>query len=385
MNTGFHHSANAVLMVRPVDFEFNEQTAQDNEFMKYKEGVTELALMEFEQSVEILRNEGIHVVVVDKKPEAMNMKTPDAVFPNNWFGTTRSGELIVYTMATENRRAETQSLNYIQTLLAQQGFAFHSKPLVLQEHMVDQEQGTERVDPEHVLEGTGAFVIDHLNAVVYGAKSCRCNPAAMKKFMDLRSNDLKESLLFETESSNGKEIYHANVMLSIVTHFAVVCADSIVENPKSKDCVSRSEVIARLSQDREVITITHEQAEKFFCANILEVRGSDNQPKIVMSSSAYDGFTEEQKQSLSKYGTLVPIPIANAIEYVGGGSARCMLAEIFLPRQQDVAADTFDALCCFVLSMQQQEVVANSAAAQDIPVTMQMDNYYDTMVQGLAV
>jgi hypothetical protein len=381
MNTAFHHSANAVLMVRPVDFEFNEQTAMDNEFMKYKEGVTELALLEFEKSVEILRSEGIHVVVVDK-PDGMSSKIPDAVFPNNWFGTTRDGKLIVYTMATENRRAETECLNHIKQLLAQDGFAFHNTPLVLQEHM---NQGTDlsQVEPEHVLEGTGAFIIDHMSGVVYGAKSCRCNPTAMKKYMELRSQDLKEAIMFETKSSNGKEIYHANVMLSIGTKFAVVCADSIVENPECEDCVPRSEVLRRLAQDRVVISITHEQAEKYFCANILEVRGSDNQAKIVMSSSAYAGFTEEQKELLSQFGKLVPIPIDNAIEYVGGGSARCMLAEIFLPRQHEVAVDTLDALCWFVAAMQQQ--ATQEVVAQEIPVTMHIDNYYDTMIEGVAV
>jgi len=382
MNTGhFYHSANAVMMVRPVDFEFNAQTALDNEFMKYKEGVTELALKEFEQSVEVLRREGIHVVVVDK-PDSVSEKTPDAVFPNNWFGTTRDGRLIVYTMATENRRAETQSLNHIQSLLAQEGFAFHEAPLVLQDHMTN---GTD-VESDHVLEGTGAFVIDHLNGVVYGAKSCRCSPNALNKYMELRSNDLNEAILFETKSSNGKEIYHANVMLSIGTHFAVVCADSIVENPECPDCLPRSEVLRRLGENRVVISITHEQAEQFFCANILEVRSSDNQPKIVMSASAFEGFTEEQRALLCQFGQLVPIPIHNAIEYVGGGSARCMLAEIFLPRQQDVVENmSLDALCWFVLSSMQQQTVSQeqSVVVQEIPVCA--DYLENNIIEGLAV
>jgi len=372
MTTTFH-SAHAVLMVRPVDFEFNSQTAQDNEFMKYKEGVTELALKEFDESVQVLRREGIHVVVVDK-PEYMNVKTPDAVFPNNWFGTTRDGKLIVYTMATESRRAETQCLEHIQSLLAQEGFGFQGEPIVLHDHMDD---GTE-VRPEHVLEGTGAFIIDHLSGTVYGAKSCRCNPNAMKKFMELRKNDLNESIMFETKSSNGKEIYHANVMLSIGTKFVVVCADSIVENPECGECAPRSEVLRRLGQDRTIISITHEQAERFFCANILEVRGTDNQTNIVMSVSAYNGFTEEQRQLLSQFGKLVPIPVDNAIEYVGGGSARCMLAEIFLPRQQELAA--MDTLCRFVLSMQQQ---VNQEAVQEIPAVL--ENYLDNIIEGVAV
>jgi len=112
------------------------------------------------------------------------------------------------------------------------------------------------------------------------------------------------------------------------------------------------------------------------------VRGSDDQPKIVMSSSAYNGFTEEQKEQLAQFGKLVPIPIDNAIEFVGGGSARCMLAEVFLPRQQEVAVDPLDALCWFFLSsMQQQEQVV----AQEIPAMHMVDTYYDPMIEGVAV
>jgi hypothetical protein len=324
------HTTNAVLMVRPVDFEFNAQTAVDNEFQKFKEGVTDIAVMEFDASVEILRREGIHVVVLDTADQVRPVKTPDAVFPNNWFGTTRDGKLIVYTMATENRRAETRRLNEVKQLLYQQGFDFDEVPIVLQEYL----GGTEP-EPEDVLEGTGAFVIDHLNSTVYAAKSCRCSPKALRKYMDIRQPVLKESVMFETKSSKGKEIYHANVMLSIGTKFAVVCADSIVENPECPECLPRDQVLKKLAETRTVITITHEQAEKFFCANILELRGDNNEPKIAMSASAYRGFTDEQREVLSQFGKLVPLPLDNAIEYVGGGSARCMLAEIFLPKKQE--------------------------------------------------
>jgi len=377
MNQTFHHSANAVLMVRPCDFEYNAQTAQDNEFMKYKEGVTETALKEFDESVEILRREGIHVVVLDQPEEPLQTKTPDAVFPNNWFGTTRDGKLIVYTMATENRRAETSRLHQVQEVLKKEGFMFDTCPLVLQNHTSN---GTDGVQPEEILEGTGAFVIDHLEGSVYAAKSCRCHPSALNTYMQLRSNDLKDSIMFETRSSNGKEIYHANVMLSIGTEFAVVCGDSIVENPDCEDCMPRSAVLNKLAQRRTVINITHEQAEKFFCANILEVRGSDNLPRIVMSASAYEGFTEEQRQTLSQFGKLVPIPIQEAIEYVGGGSARCMLAELFLPNATTIDVQT-DALYLLLLSslQQQQQVTTEEYAQTTLLDALKYENVVDSI------
>jgi hypothetical protein len=348
MNKAFYHSSNAVLMVRPVDFEFNTQTALDNEFMKYKEGVTDLALQEFDASVEILRREGIHVVVLDYQSDSV--KTPDAVFPNNWFGTTRNGQLIVYTMAAESRRAETLRLNHVQQLLAKEGFHFDSSPITLSSYL----GGTDSdIDPDHVLEGTGAFVIDHYGGVLYAAKSCRCSPKALQKYMQIRGSDLSEAVMFETASSNGKEIYHANVMLSIGSHFAVVCEESILETPVDSRCLGRSQVMSKLANNREVISISLKQAEQSFCANILEVRSANNETLIVMSASAFNGFTEEQRMILSKYGKLVALPINNGIEYVGGGSARCMLAEIFLPKQEQVATElTLEAIYWFLKTNQ---------------------------------
>jgi hypothetical protein len=348
-------TANAILMVRPVDFEYNAQTAVDNEFMRYKEGVTDMALMEFDQSVDILRNAGVQVVVLDgqkvNEPAMLvDQKTPDAVFCNNWIGTTRDSKLIVYTMATANRRAETKRLRHVKKLLDREGF-YIGETVVLQHYMDGLEND---VQPEHVLEGTGAFVIDHLSGIVYAAKSCRCSPKALKQFMQIRKDDLKEAIMFETKSSNNKEIYHANVMLSIGSKFVVVCSDSIVDVPNESHCLSRQQVLKKLSKNRTIISISHEQAEKYFCANILEVRNDKNEPLIVMSTSAYNGFNLEQRNQLSQFGKLVPIPIDNAIEYVGGGSARCMLAEIFLPKRTEVVTElTLEAM--FWLSMIQQQ------------------------------
>jgi hypothetical protein len=333
-------TASAVMMVRPIHFEFNAQTAVDNEFQNNTAGqippeyVTQGAMLEFERSVRILREEGIEVVVLEKQEEATDsssIHTPDAVFPNNWFGTSKDGKIFVYTMATENRRAETRRLSEVMHLLDMHGFQYDENPLIL-----TREMGIEcdsKIEAEDVLEGTGAMVIDHINGTVYAAKSVRCSPKALKKFMELRSSYLSEAVLFETKSSTGKEIYHTNVMISIGTNFAVVCSDSIVEHPTDRSCVSRQKVLDKLRVDRTVIEISFEQAEKHFCANILELRGHNNEAKIVMSQAAFNGFTQEQKAQLSKFGKLVPIPISDVIEFVGGGSARCMLAEIHLPKK----------------------------------------------------
>jgi len=355
------HTANAVMMVRPVHFEFNPETAVDNEFQNDTAGqlnseyVTEAALLEFAKSVEILQNEGIEVLVLEKShlksestecTESSCIKTPDAVFPNNWFGTTRDGKVIVYTMATENRRAETRRLSDVMQMLHERGFEFDENPLIMSSDANEegqQEEQSKDISSDEILEGTGAMVIDHIGGIVYAAKSVRCSPKALDRFMQLRSHQFSESVLFETKSSTGKEIYHTNVMMSIGSNFAVVCSESIVEHEESSAqnanvnscCLSRSQVLSKLALDRTVIDISFEQAERHFCANILELRGHNDEPKIVMSTSAYNGFTPEQRAQLEKCGKLVPIPIADAIEFVGGGSARCMLAEVFLPKKNN--------------------------------------------------
>jgi hypothetical protein len=340
-------TTNTVLMVRPVDFAFNAETAVDNEFqhtVKETDSVLHTALAEFEKSVQILKQEGIHVLVLEQEQQEehqlmttdvssshVRVKTPDAVFPNNWFGTSsKDNKLIVYTMAAANRRAEARRINDVRKLLEENGYIYDPMPLVLEHELPTVSQSSS--EEEDVLEGTGVLVIDHIGGVAYVAKSVRCHPSALDRFMKLRQDTLNKALMFETKSSTGKEFYHTNVMLSIGTEFAVICSQSIVEQPEHPSCVSRAQVLEELSKTRTIIDVTLEQAERCFCANILELRGNDGVPKIVMSTTAYNGFTQEQRDTMSKFGKLVPIPIADAIEFVGGGSARCMLAEVFLPR-----------------------------------------------------
>jgi hypothetical protein len=323
-----YHLANRVINHRPYDFGFNYENAVDNEF-EHEGDLRDTALQEFEKSVEILRNEGIHVCVLEKPNPDDCIVTPDDVFPNNWLGTTVTGKMIVFTMAVEDRRAEARRVNDVVQLLDKDGFEFDHQPFFMPE-------ATSKKDPkpEHVLEGTGALVFDHSDGIIYAAKSVRCHPVAVKHFLELGHRAFHEVVMFDTKSRHCKEIYHTNVVMSIGTQFAVICSECIVKNPDDPDCLPREKVLEKLRKDRKVIEISAEQAEKYFCANILELRGTHNAPKIVMSDSAYKGFTQKQRDELSQFGKLVALPISKGIEYVGGGSARCMLAEIYFPRKR---------------------------------------------------
>jgi len=317
------HVASAVLMVRPVDFMFNEQTASDNEFQHMPvdipaDNVNANAMLEFEQSVETLRSEGVDVVVLEgPSNQGVRVKTPDAVFCNNWFSTHPTGDFYVYPLSTPNRRMEIQRLDEVTNLLSKNGYFISDVKRVASD---DEDQ--------HFLESTGSMVFDHINGVIYAARSIRMNDDMLENFMRV-NGQYHRAVVFDTESSHGLPFYHTNVMMSIGDRFAVVCLESIHE----KD---RKRVLDELSKYREVIDISLEQAEHYFCGNILQLRSANTGESVIaMSASCLKGFTEEQVDTLRKYGKIVPFPISNTIEFVGGGSARCMLGEIFLPKRSD--------------------------------------------------
>jgi len=316
-------------MVRPVDFAFNEQTATDNEFQNVPErryeDINRAALEEFAKSVALLREEGVNVVVLEKPTQdssAFGKKVPDAVFPNNWIGTHPDGNLVLFPMATPNRRDETLRNKEVQKLLHKEGFQVKN---VIQ---VGRDQ-----EDEHFLEGTGSMVIDHVNRTVYAARSVRTNDEQLDNYIRT-TRYYTNSIVFDTRSSSGMPFYHTNVMMAVGDKFAVICSDCIVDN----ETCTKQQVIESLKRGgRDVIEISLEQAEKSFCGNILQVRSATTGQKVIaMSESCLKGFTEEQLNVLRRHGKIVPFPIANTIEFVGGGSARCMLAEIFLPKH-DIA------------------------------------------------
>lgn len=310
MNT-HQQTTGTVMMVRPTDFGFNPETASDNEF-QHKPGSSEAelrdtVLREFDASVSLLESNGIRVLVLEKGQDE-DFVTPDAVFPNNWLSTRADGEVLVYPMRAMNRRLETKRLPLVLDLFSKSGL---------------QVERVTRWDLQldgAILEGTGSLIFDHPNKRVYASLSPRTEKAAVEKWAAAYSY---EPILYHAHSSKGMEFYHTNVVLSIGDGFSVVDMHCI------KDAVENKKVIEALSARREVITLAAEQTETAFCANILHLKGNKG-PVIALSETAWNGFTPAQKQRLEAYGTPAPLPIPT-IESVGGGSARCMLAEIFLP------------------------------------------------------
>ncbi len=304
-------TTDTVLMVRPYDFGFNEETGLDNEFQNRPTGSEEeinlKANREFQGMVDRLRAEGITVLILEK-PETAYERTPDAIFPNNWISTEHDGTLLTYPMAAMNRRRERRPED-VEKLLKANGYKIRN---VINVGSLD--------ETEHFLEGTGSMVIDHRAEVVYAARSNRCDVNQFDNFIRLRFYE--RGILFDTLSSKGTPIYHTNVMMSIGDLYAVVCLDCI------SDAEQREQVLASLSASFEVVEISMEQMERHFCGNILQVNSAGGRPFIVMSETAYKGFSSGQKSRLEKYGTLLPMDLTT-IESIGGGSARCMMAEIF--------------------------------------------------------
>ncbi|WP_251359177.1 arginine deiminase-related protein [Kangiella sp. TOML190] len=304
------HTTYSVFMVPPQDFCFNEQTGQDNEFQNTSELtpslVREDAMAEFNHMVNILRDNFIEVLVLGKSADTPEL--PDAVFPNNWFSTNRQGQLTLYPMKTANRQAEVRPQELTQ---------------LAQSHGYLVKSNQDLTSRSKALEGTGSIIFDHKHSIAYAAISDRCD---QQLFTDFCKKSSYQPIAFHTQSSSGKPFYHSNVMLSIGEAFAVVCSEAIAETDRQK-------VLSQLKvAHKQIIDLTFEQTEKHFCANILQLRNSRGELIIVMSDSAYQGFSKAQKELLKLHGKLVPCPI-NTIESIGGGSARCMLAENFLPKQ----------------------------------------------------
>jgi hypothetical protein len=300
-------STSHILMIRPVNFGFNEQTAGSNAFQDRnadKNGVNEKALAEFDGMVNALCENGVDVIVVDDTPEP---HTPDSIFPNNWVSFHNDGSIFLYPMQAENRRLERREdiINGLED-------NFKVK------HIID----LSRFEEEHkFLEGTGSMVLDRENEIAYACISPRTDPGVLALFCE--QTDYK-AISFDAVDESGMAIYHTNVLMCIGTGFAVICLDSI---PDPYEKIMVKELL--VSTHKEVIDISFEQMNRF-AGNMLEVKSTGGETLIVMSQSAYDSLLEEQKTTLAKYGRLVYANI-NAIEANGGGSARCMMAEVHLP------------------------------------------------------
>ncbi len=304
-------TTDTILMVRPHDFGFNEETGQDNEFQQRlsmsAQEINQKVNAEFQAMVDCLRAEGVTVLILEK-PDKKYPSTPDAIFPNNWFSTEHDGTLITYPMAAMNRRSERRPED-VEKLLKANGYKIRN---VLHVGELD--------ETERFLEGTGSMIIDHRAEKVYAARSQRCHEDQFDNFIRLRF--FEQGLMFNTKSSTGNPIYHTNVMMSLGDKYVVICLDCI------DDKKEREQVTTSLEDEFEVIEISMDQMENHFCGNILQVNSAGGRPLIVMSQKAHAGFSPNQIQRLEVYGKILPMDLTT-IETIGGGSARCMMAEIF--------------------------------------------------------
>lgn len=308
-------TTNAVLMIRPVAFRMNEQTTVNNYYQKAIKGLTAETInanaqQEFDELVQKLRMVGVDVTVVNDLAE---LDAPDSIFPNNWVSFHDNADVALYPMFAENRRRERRE--EILEILEDKGFEI--------ENIIDY---TEAEDDGYFLEGTGSLVLDRANEKAYCALSPRADEELFIEFCE--DFDLAPVIFeaFQTVDGRRELIYHTNVMMCIGETFAVICADCIDDKSERKN------VLDNLKQDgKEIIPITEKQLENF-AGNLLEVRGTDDKRYLVMSDAAYQSLTKDQITRLQQHATILSSNI-DTIEACGGGSVRCMMAEIFLPRR----------------------------------------------------
>lgn len=308
-------TTNSILMIRPVAFRMNEQTAVNNYYQKVLDGLTPQtvnakAQEEFDNFVKKLRLVGVNVIVVD---DTLQPDTPDSIFPNNWISFHENGDVVLYPMFAENRRAERRE--DILDILEEQGF-------VINEIM----DYTSAEEDNIFLEGTGSLLLDRENGKAYCALSPRADEELMIEFCE--DFELSPVIFeaFQTVNGERKLIYHTNVMMCLGDTFAVICADCI------DDKKERKMVLDSLKGDeKDIILITEDQVNNF-AGNMLEVKGNDGKRYLVMSSSAYHSLTKKQISQLEQHVTILHSSL-DTIEACGGGSARCMMAEIFLPKK----------------------------------------------------
>ena len=303
---------NTVLMIRPVRFRMNEQTAVNNYFQEKidteNQQINYQAQQEFDTFVQKLRLVGVKVIVLD---DIYEQNTPDSVFPNNWISFHQNGNVALYPMFAENRRRERRE--DILDKIEAEGF--------LIENIYDY---TSAEEENIFLEGTGVMILDRVNRKAYCALSPRADEDLFIEFCE--DFEYTPIIFHAYQQVDDKQalIYHTNVMMAVGDTFAVICADSITDKKERKN------VLAHLKDDKkDIIYITTQQMEHF-AGNMLQVQG-DNSTYLVMSDAAYQSLTPAQINQLEQHTKILHTNLTT-IETCGGGSARCMLAEVFLPK-----------------------------------------------------
>jgi hypothetical protein len=294
-----------VLMIRPLHFVYNAETAVNNSFQVKgdQENLTEKAVQEFDKFVNALQNQGIDVTVVEDSPDP---HTPDAIFPNNWISFHPSGIYCLYPMFAPNRRKERKSevISIIQK-------KFHY------DHLVD---FTGYESENLFLEGTGSMVLDREKQLAYACLSPRTNEVVLKDFCNKLNY---QAVMFHAVDESGQAVYHTNVMMCVADRYVVICLDSITDSSEKKYV---EETILR--SGKELIRINSSQMNQF-AGNMLQLENERKEKILVMSSAAWNALLPAQMEKLTKYNSILHSSLRE-IETNGGGSARCMIAEIHL-------------------------------------------------------
>lgn len=306
---------NHILMIRPAQFRMNEQTAVNNYFQASAglspEEVVKKSQEEFDAYVSVLKEKGVQVTVVQ---DTEDPDTPDALFPNNWVSFHQDATVALYPMFAENRRLERREA--VLEILEEDGF------------IIDQVMDyTAAEDSGIFLEGTGSLILDRVHKKAYCALSSRADEELFIEFCEDFEYTPVIFTANQTVEGSRLPIYHTNVMMCLAETFAVICLDSI------DDKKERKAVVNHLREDgKEIIAISEAQMH-LFAGNMLQVLGSNQTPYLVMSSTAYKSLTPDQLSKIEQHCEIIHADLST-IETCGGGSARCMMAEVFLPRME---------------------------------------------------
>jgi len=302
--------ASTILMIRPASFGFNAETAVSNAFQgslpMSEHQVQVKAVEEFDRFVDTLRAHGIDVIVIEDTAYPVK---PDAVFPNNWFCTLQDGTIATFPMHAKNRRIEVRS-DLVHSLKDQ--------------FIVTNTEDWTTYDADNLfLEGTGSMIIDHEHKIIYACLSPRTNRSLLQQFAQAHGHS---AVTFHSVDDKGIEVYHTNVIMNLGADYAVLCLESI------KDETERKEVVKSLTNtNHDIIDISMEQV-RHYAGNMLQVKSSNDTLYTILSQQAFNSLNEQQKHQLQAHTNLLPVNI-DTIETVGGGSVRCMMAEIFLDKK----------------------------------------------------
>ncbi|MEM6964593.1 MAG: arginine deiminase-related protein [Bacteroidota bacterium] len=305
------HTTSNILMIRPANFGFNDETAANNSFQSKlpelsKTEIKEKAKAEFDTFVVKLRDKGVNVIVMEDTDYPVK---PDAVFPNNWVSFHENAAIVTYPIFSPKRRLERRN-DVLENLKAD----FEVERIIRLEKFEQEDM---------ILEGTGSMIMDRVHKIAYACTSPRTNEALMDIFCKMTDYT---KVVFQSVDANGEDIYHTNVMMAMGENFVIICLDTVKDQDQRQMLLDRFE-----ATNKEVIEITFEQILSF-AGNMLQVRNKTGDTFLVMSEQAYQSLHEEQIKKIEARTNILYSPIPT-IETLGGGSTRCMMAEIFLPEK----------------------------------------------------